>query len=47
MSLISHDLLTCQEDAPPVFTELLELTEYNDGVREWKEVARWGEQTNK
>jgi len=29
------------EEAPPVFTELLELTEYRDGVREWKEVARW------
>ena len=25
----------------PVFTELLELTEYSDGAREWKEVARW------
>ena len=25
----------------PVFTELLELTEWPDGVREWKEVARW------
>ena len=25
----------------PVFTELLELTEYSDGFREWKEVARW------
>ena len=25
----------------PVFTELLELTEYSDGVKEWKEVARW------
>ena len=30
------------EEAPPVFTELLELTEYRDGVREWKEVARYG-----
>ena len=29
------------EEAPPVFTELLELTEYRDGVREWKEVARY------
>jgi len=28
-------------EAPPVFTELLELTEYRDGVKEWKEVARW------
>ena len=25
----------------PVFTELLELLEYSDGAREWKEVARW------
>ena len=25
----------------PVFTELLELLEYPDGAREWKEVARW------
>ena len=25
----------------PVFTELLELTEYSDGAKEWKEVARW------
>ena len=25
----------------PVFTELLELVEYSDGAREWKEVARW------
>ena len=24
-----------------MFTELLELTEYSDGAREWKEVARW------
>ena len=27
--------------APPVFTELLELVEYADGAREWREVARW------
>ena len=26
---------------PPIFTELLELTEYPDGAKEWKEVARW------
>ena len=26
---------------PPLFTELLELIEYGDGVKEWKEVARW------
>ena len=25
----------------PIFTELLELTEYSDGAKEWKEVARW------
>ena len=25
----------------PIFTELLELTEYPDGAKEWKEVARW------
>ena len=25
----------------PLFTELLELMEYSDGAREWKEVARW------
>ena len=25
----------------PIFTELLELTEYADGAKEWKEVARW------
>ena len=40
-----HNLLDAQgqgdvEEAPPVFTELLELTEYRDGVKEWKEVAR-------
>ena len=29
------------QEAPPVFTELLELTEYRDRVREWREVARW------
>ena len=28
-------------DVPPLFTELLELIEYGDGVKEWKEVARW------
>ena len=26
---------------PPLFTELLELIEYGDGAKEWKEVARW------
>ena len=25
----------------PIFTELLELIEYGDGAKEWKEVARW------
>ena len=25
----------------PLFTELLELIEYGDGAKEWKEVARW------
>ena len=32
----------CPAPCPaPVFTELLELVEYSDGAREWKEVARW------
>jgi len=30
-----------QNPHAPIFTELLELTEYPDGAKEWKEVARW------
>ena len=38
----SKDVTNAAVPGPaPVFTELLELTEYSDGAREWKEVARW------
>merc|ERR1740128_421729 len=30
-----------EQEVPFLFTELLELTEYSDGAREWKEVVRW------
>jgi len=32
---------TTDQDVPFLFTELLELTEYSDGAREWKETVRW------
>ena len=36
------DLKSPPETLPvPIFTELLDLIEYGDGVKEWKEVARW------